>query len=132
MKPFSKLVAVAAMGMFLGGCLGVTAYYKPTNKPKASPPAHAKAHGLRRQYRYYPGAEVYFDLSRRVYFFYSGGSWQVNASLPSSLKVKLGSAVSIEMDSDKPYLHNRDHRKKYPPGQLKNKGKGKKKGNKWK
>lgn len=32
------------------------------------------------------------------------------------------------MDTDKPYTHYQEHKRKYPPGQLKKKGKNK---NKW-
>ena len=40
----------------------------------------------------------------------------------------LGDFVSMELDTDKPYIHHEDHVKKYPPGQLKKKNK---KNNKW-
>jgi hypothetical protein len=35
------------------------------------------------------------------------------------MRVQLGDYVSIEMDTDKPYTKFKDHKKKYPPGQLK-------------
>ncbi|MDH5407857.1 MAG: hypothetical protein OEY00_04540 [Gammaproteobacteria bacterium] len=41
------------------------------------PPAHAKAHGYRkkRMYHYYPGAQVYFDSGRGLYFYLSVCFW---------------------------------------------------------
>ena len=92
------------------------------------PPAHAPAHGYRakHQYRYFPSSSVYHDADRGLYFYLSGSNWRIAASLPHDLQVQLGSSVSIEMDTDKPYLHHKYHKQKYPPGQLK-----KKKSKKW-
>jgi len=46
-----------------------------------------------------------------------------------SILNRLGSAghVSIEMDTDKPYIYHEEHKRKYPPGQFKKNGKKKKK-----
>lgn len=84
---------------------------------KQGPPAHAPAHGYRakHQYRYYPSRSVYYDTDRRLYFYLKGDGWEVGASLPSNLRVGLGESVSIELDTDKPYIHHKDHKKKYPP-----------------
>ena len=92
---------------------------------KGGPPPHAPAHGYRakRAYHYYPDAYVYFDLSRKVYFYLAGDKWRMSASLPHSFSVRLGKHVTIEMDSDRPYTHFKKHKKKYPPGQLKKKEK---------
>jgi len=98
---------------------------------KNGPPAHAPAHGYRakHQYRYYPSRSVYYDTGRGIYFYLKGKNWEVGASLPTNLRVGLGDSVSIELDTDKPYIYHADHQKKYPPGQMKKK-KNKKK-NKW-
>jgi hypothetical protein len=90
---------------------------------KNGPPTHAPAHGYRAkyQYRYYPNCSVYYDTSRKLYFYLKGNNWEVGASLPSNLRVVLGDFVSIEMDTNKPYVHYNEHVKKYPPGQLKQK-----------
>ena len=97
---------------------------------KKGPPAHAPAHGYRakHQYRYYPAHKVYYDTGRRLYFYLKGDNWEVGASLPSHIRVGLGKSVSIELDTDKPYIHHAEHVKKYPPGQIKKKNKKK---NKW-
>ena len=94
------------------------------------PPPHAPAHGYRakHQYRYYPGCSVYYDSGRELYFYIKGDHWEVGASLPGHLRVQLGDFVSIELDTDRPYLYHDEHVKKYPPGQLKKKNKKK---NKW-
>jgi hypothetical protein len=97
---------------------------------KKGPPAHAPAHGYRakHQYRYYPSRSVYYDTGRRLYFYLKGDNWEVGASLPHHIRIGLGESVSIELDTDKPYIHHAEHVKKYPPGQMKKKNKKK---NKW-
>jgi len=94
---------------------------------KQGPPAHAPAHGYRakHQYRYYPSRSVYYDTGRGLYFYLKGDNWEVGASLPGSLRVGLGDAVSIELETDKPYIHHAEHVKKYPSKQFKKKKKGK-------
>ncbi|MCI0508221.1 MAG: hypothetical protein L0Z73_19270 [Gammaproteobacteria bacterium] len=88
---------------------------------KSGPPDHAPAHGYRAKhsYHYYPDAQVYFDTGRDVYFYLSDGAWKLSAALPGSLKVSLGSHISIDMDSDKPYTKHSEHKAKYPPGKMK-------------
>jgi hypothetical protein len=99
--------------------------------PESGPPAWAPAHGRRAkyQYHYYPESYVYFDVGRRLYFYFYGNSWQVSASLPSGIHIRAGEYVRLDMEADRPYLYHSDVEKRYPPGQLKKKGKGKHK--KW-
>ena len=113
-----------------GGNSGYSeAGYKNKHKKKG-PPAHAQAHGYRakHQYRYYPSRSVYYDTGRRLYFYIKGDNWEIGASLPSHIRIGLGDSVSIELDTDKPYVHHAEHVKKYTPGQMKKKNKKK---NKW-
>ena len=99
---------------------------------KSGPPPHAPAHGYRAKnqyhYRYYPSRSVYYDTGRGLYFYIKGKNWEVGASLPSNLRVGLGDYVSMELDTDRPYIYHADHVKKYPPGQMKKMNKNK---NKW-
>ncbi len=99
--------------------------------PESGPPPWAPAHGYRAKhhYYYYPEPQVYFDVGRSLYFYYYGGGWQASVSLPSGIHISAGEYVSLEMDVDRPYLYHSDVEKRYPPGQLKKKGKGK--GKKW-
>lgn len=115
----------------LGGC-GSTGVYvgdSPVMQaPPPGPPPHAPAYGYRAKhtYYYYPDAQVYFDTGRDMYFYLDGGSWRMSVSLPNDLRVQLGDHVTIDMDSDKPYLYFDQHQKEYPPGQTKKKKHGKK------
>ena len=106
--------------------------HKHKYKKKGGPPAHAPAHGYRakHQYRYYPSRSVYYDTGRGLYFYLKGSSWEIGASLPSGLRVGLGDYVSMELDTDKPYIHHKEHANKYPPKKTPNKHKKKKKGKK--
>jgi hypothetical protein len=94
---------------------------------KGGPPPHAKANGnqAKRFYRYYPSATVYFDTYRKAYFYLEGGNWRMSLSLPQDIGFRLGDYVTIEMDTDKPYTRYEEHKRKYPPGQLKKKKKKK-------
>lgn len=78
------------------------------------PPPHAPAHGYRKKfaYYYYPTSNVYYDRSRKVYFYLSGRNWQVSVSLPSRLRIDVNEAVSLELATDRPYLENDQHVKK--------------------
>jgi hypothetical protein len=142
MKPNTKTktLACSVFTIFLlslGACqiksLGVQISDEPEpvvfakSKPKGGPPPHAPAHGYRAKYsyRYYPSCYVYFDVSRKFYFYLAGDGWKVSASIPASMRVQLGDYVSIEMDTDRPYTKFKEHKKKYPPGQLKKKKKKK-------
>lgn len=98
------------------------------NQP--GPPSHAPAHGYRKKvaYQYYPTVNVYYDQSRDVFFYLSGSKWEMAASLPSSIRIDLQEAVSLELETDQPYVENARHIK-----QVKYKGKGpKQKRPKWK
>jgi len=94
---------------------------------KGGPPPHAPAHGYRAKhhYRYYPSCSVYYDSGRKLYFYLKGDNWEIGASLPGSIRVRLGEYVSMELDTDKPYTYHEDHVKRYPPGKMKKKNKKK-------
>ena len=83
---------------------------------KGGLPAHAPAHGYRakHQYRYYPSQNVYHDPDRGLYFYLKGDNWEVGATLPSHLRAGLGESVTLDLETDKPYVHNAEHVKKYP------------------
>jgi len=108
-----------------GGGIHIGTHPPDTKVKKGGPPPHAKAHGYRAKhtYQYYPSASVYFDAYRKVYFYLEGDNWRMSVSLPQNLRFRLGDHVTIEMDTDKPYTSYEEHKRKYPPGQLKKKKK---------
>lgn len=131
-----RSVAILGLSLLLSGCLvsaqgNLGRVIKPTHPEasKPSPPPHAKAYGHRAKhsYSYYPDASVYFDAGRNAYFYIdSGGAWSMSASLPLSLKARLGANVTIEMESDRPYTEHAEHKKKYPSKKNKKEKKNKK------
>ena len=100
----------------------------PVNE-KHGPPSWAPAHGHRAKYsyRYYPSNEIYFDTGRGIYFYYRNGSWSVSASLPGGISLNVNDYVTLELESDRPYIRHHEIRKKYPPGQVKKMRSGKNK-----
>ena len=109
-------------------------YSKAEHKhKKGGPPAHAPAHGYRakHKYRYYPDCSVYHDTERGLYFYIKGDNWEVGASLPNNLRLRLGESVSLELDTDRPYTYHADHVKQYPPGKMKKNKNKKNKNHKW-
>ncbi len=133
----SFLLLLSVPFLFTGGCTGT--YISVGNTPEhhnpyydnpgrgGGPPPWAPAHGYRAKYkyRYYPSTEVYFDVDRNFYFYFSDGNWQVTKRLPFHMKAGLGNSVVLEMATDKPYRYHSDVVKRYPPGLTKNRGKGK-------
>lgn len=89
-------------------------------KYQRGPPAHASAHGYRAKYHYhyYPSCKVYYDTARKIFFYLKGGNWEVGVSLPSHLKSDIGEYVSLELETDRPYLLNEERSKKYSSTQL--------------
>ena len=84
------------------------------NHSSRFPPAYD--HRSRRHYQYFPAVRVYHDAERGLYFYPRGHEWRIAVSLPSELRVKLGHCVTFEIEGDKPYVFNAQHKKQYPPG----------------
>jgi hypothetical protein len=92
------------------------------------PPPWAPAHGRRAKaayrYYYYPAAGVYFNVSTRTYFYPNGGTWQVSATLPPAVVIDAGDYVSLQLETEKPYLYYAEHKTKYKVNNGKKKGNG--------
>lgn len=142
MKGFGKRAVVLVGSLALlsvwscgGSKVSVRTQPEPAYRPsaqKSGPPPHAPAHGFRKKhsYWYYPSSYVYYDAGRSLYFYMENGNWQVGARLPSSIQLTIGEAVSIELDTDQPYLSFEAHKASYPPGykkKFKGMGEGKSK-----
>ncbi|WP_281226922.1 hypothetical protein [Flavobacterium aquiphilum] len=77
-----------------------------------NPPAHAKAHGVKKKYRYYPEANVYFDPVVKRYTYFSGGKWTTTINLPTSIRL-VGSYNDFDFEGDNPWKDNSMHKEKY-------------------
>lgn len=126
-----RLFLLGFCALTLMGCHGTKARVRigdacpPHRRPDSPPPDVAKgpppwapAHGRRAKYtyRYYPSASVYHDSRRGIWFYYEDGEWKIGANLPVHVKVEAGEYVTVEMDTDSPYLHHDSVSKRYPPG----------------
>lgn len=98
--------------------------------PKGGPPPWAPAHGRRAKeglyrYYYYPASGVYFNVGTGSYFYLNGGTWQVAMTLPSTLILDSNNYVSLELETDKPYLYYEEHKVKFRGhGNSKSRGRG--------
>ena len=64
--------------------------------------------------------ELYHDAALNIYYHLEGFTWQVSASLPNDLRVRLCDAVSMELDTDKPWACNDQHKEEERVGKRKN------------
>jgi hypothetical protein len=69
--------------------------------PESPEPAPAPRTELRYRYHYFPAAQVYYDPSREVYFYFDH-DWVKAASLPRRIEERLGDYVLVEMPTDTP------------------------------
>ena len=97
--------------------------YKYNREHKGQQPDRAPEydHRLKRRYRYYPDANVYYEPEQNVWFFPSNGGWKSQKKLPRDYNDRLGDGTDLELDTDRPYQYNRDHVKKFPPRKYRNK-----------
>ena len=104
------------------------------------PPPWAPAHGYRAKTRhiYFPNQNMYYDIQKSNYIYFSNGKWSISTRVPSIfVGINLGRSSQIELDfyGDAPQRYNYSHKTKYK-GQkqkvvihkktvvVKNKGKG--------
>ena len=100
---------VLALALSLTGCSSHRHVRGEHGHSKASPPAHAKAHGLKGKhtYHYYPSCEVYFAPDRGVYFWHAAAYWGVGQRLPSTYRLDKREKVTLHLDTTMPYRqHN--------------------------
>jgi len=87
-------------------------------EPRGGPPPWAPAHGRRAKearyrYYYYPASGVYVNVSTGSYFYMNGSTWQVAMTLPSTVVLDKSNYVSLELETDTPYLFYEEHKVKY-------------------
>ncbi len=79
---------------------------------QATPPAHAPAHGHRakhvvhhHKYVYYPAQQVYYAPAQGVWFWLTGGNWQVGANLPMRYNgYRQYQGVPVTLDTSRPWI----------------------------
>jgi hypothetical protein len=103
MKRTIKVVIVFLVFIVGGGTYSLSAQ---------NPPSHAKAHGVKKKYKYYPDSNVYFDLSTKQYTYLKSGKWSTVITLPSSIKL-IGNGNDFDFDGDNPWKENSKHKSQY-------------------
>jgi hypothetical protein len=102
------LIALAMLGM--SGCAVYDRPYHPSYVHPIPSPGVTYY-----DYWYYPGVQVYFDINRRVYFYYSSTGWVQVRVLPPALRARLGTHVPLRSRYTRPYVEHNEHYRRYPP-----------------
>jgi len=55
-------------------------------------------------YQYYPTVNIYYDTTRKLYFFTDGEDWQEAPRLPSNVQIDQDEGVTVKLKTDKPFL----------------------------
>lgn len=120
-----KVMLVIVASTMLAGCMlderrpigvGVAIGGAPAPVQVGGPPPWAPAYGRRAhgyRYYYYPESGVYYNVATSSYFYLNGGAWQVGVSLPTAVVINPSAYVSLDLDTDRPYLYYEEHRNKY-------------------
>ena len=97
--------------------------------PQPGPPPHAPAHGYYKQhtYHYYPDLEIYWSVELGTYTVFQGGRWVVVKGRPAIL-TSAHRHVVIAADTKEPWKNHSRYKKSHPPGQIKQRGRGKGRG----
>src|SRR4030043_379455 len=103
----SSFLVIIGFSLQVGGCAfragdpPAPVYAPPPSESGPPPWTPAHGHRAKHHYYYYPESHLYFDLERRLYFYFSGGGWQASVSLPSGFQLRTGEYVSLDMDTDR-------------------------------
>ncbi len=78
-------------------------------------PHHKPKHRIKHyRYRYYPVSQVYYDHSRRVYFYYGKRGWVSVPVLPRHIHIDIDNYVTVDLEGPKPHIHHKRVLKNYP------------------
>jgi hypothetical protein len=65
------------------------------------------------EYDYYPGAEVYYDTGRRIYYYHGPDGWVSSSSLPAHISLHLYRRHHFRSRHRHPYRGHRHHRRRF-------------------
>lgn len=90
----------------------------PSDVFSQGPPPWAPAHGYRAKTRhvYFPDQNMYYDIQRSNYIYFSNGKWSISTRVPSIfVGINLGRSTQVELDfyGDRPQRYNYSHKTKY-------------------
>ena len=107
-----KPVAAAALALSLAGGLAACTVQPYRHGPP--PPVYVQG-WYPYDYFYYPGAQVYFNISTGYYWYPDRGRWVRSYQLPPRLVVLPRDRVRIRVDRDEPWRHHQEHVQQYRP-----------------
>ena len=79
-----------------------------------SPWEHGRWYQRPQGYYYYPGGDVYFRPSDRVWFYQERGQWRSGRNLPEYVVVDFNRSVSLSMATNRPYTFHQHVVARYP------------------
>ena len=90
----------------------------PADVFSQGPPPWAPAHGYRAKTRhiYFPNQNMYYDIQKSNYIYFSNGKWSISSRVPSIfVGINLGKSTQIQLDyyGSYPQYYNKDHKIKY-------------------
>jgi len=111
---FARILQIAFAISIILGLSSCVVYDRPYG-PGYGRPVPPAAGVVYYDYWYYPDAQVYFDVNRRVYFYFSNQRWVETRVLPTYWQSKLHNYVPIHSQHQRPYIEYKEHSHKYPP-----------------
>ncbi len=67
-------------------------------------------------YTYFPDAAIYYNQTKKVYFYMQDGKWQSGPTLPQAIVIDKMESVEVTLNTDTPYIEHEIIAKKYPKG----------------
>jgi hypothetical protein len=84
--------------------------------PPGPPPwSNSRSNRSSHAYYFYPGSDVYYRPSDRMWFYIDGGNWELGVSLPERIRIDFERSVSLNLESDRPYTFHKEVVAYYPP-----------------
>jgi len=119
MKTIQKKTATIIAALILVFMLVI-----PADVFSQGPPPWAPAHGYRAKTRhiYFPNQNMYYDIQKSNYIYFSNGKWSISTRVPSIfVGINLGKSTQIQLDyfGSYPQYFNKDHKIKYKKEQKK-------------
>lgn len=105
-----NIALVILAGLGLSSCAVYDRPYRP-GYVHVPPPSAVTYY----DYWYYPDVQVYFDINRQVYFYFTNNRWVEARVLPPYWRSRLGGYVPIRSRYIQPYREHPDFSRKYPP-----------------
>ena len=96
MKTIQKKTATIIAALILVFMLVI-----PADVFSQGPPPWAPAHGYRAKTRhiYFPNQNMYYDIQKSNYIYFSNGKWSISSRVPSIfVGINLGKSTQIQLD----------------------------------